>query len=82
MLPEPKHHTLQTLLAAVRACRACEAQLPLGPRPGLRATTTARILIVGQAPGVRVHRTGMPWDDPSGARLRGLDGREHGCILR
>ena len=70
MLPEPKHHTLQSLLAAVRACRACEAQLPLGPRPVLRATTTARILIVGQAPGVRVHRTGVPWDDPSGARLR------------
>jgi len=69
-LPEPKHHTLESLLAAVRACRACEAHLPLGPRPVLSAAATARILIVGQAPGARVHRTGVPWDDPSGERLR------------
>lgn len=65
-----KHPTLDALLAAVRACRACEAHLPLGPRPVLRAARTARILIVGQAPGARVHRTGIPWDDPSGERLR------------
>lgn len=44
--------------------------MPLGPRPELRAAATARILVVGQAPGARVHRTGIPWDDPSGARLR------------
>ena len=62
--------TLDALLAAVRACRVCEAHLPLGPRPVLRAAATARILIVGQAPGVRVHRSGVPWDDPSGERLR------------
>lgn len=62
--------TLETLLAAVRACRACEAHLPLGPRPVLSAGATARILVVGQAPGLRVHRTGVPWDDPSGDRLR------------
>jgi uracil-DNA glycosylase len=68
--PESKHHTLDSLLAAVRACRACEAHLPLGPRPVLRAAATARILIVGQAPGARVHSTGVPWDDPSGERLR------------
>ena len=69
--------TLEALLAAVRACRVCEAHLPLGPRPVLRAGATARILVVGQAPGVRVHTTGIPWDDPSGERLRawmGLDG--------
>lgn len=64
------HPTLETLLAAVRACRACEAHLPLGPRPVLSAGATARILVVGQAPGLRVHRTGVPWDDPSGDRLR------------
>lgn len=64
------HHTLESLLSAVRACRVCEAYLPLGPRPVLQAATTARILIVGQAPGARVHKTGVPWDDPSGARLR------------
>jgi uracil-DNA glycosylase len=61
---------LDALLTAVRACNACEAHLPLGPRPVLRAAATSRILIVGQAPGARVHRTGIPWDDPSGERLR------------
>lgn len=64
------YRSLESLLVAVRACRACEAQLPLGPRPVLRAAPTARILIVGQAPGARVHATGIPWDDASGARLR------------
>lgn len=61
---------LDSLLIAVRNCRACEASLPLGPRPVLQAGTQARILIVGQAPGLRVHTTGVPWDDPSGERLR------------
>jgi len=61
---------LEALLAEVRACRLCEAQLPLGPRPVLRAAATARLLIVGQAPGTRVHETGIPWNDPSGDRLR------------
>lgn len=42
----------------------------MGPRPVLRASTTARILVVGQAPGLRVHETGLPWNDPSGDRLR------------
>lgn len=62
--------TFDELLAAVRACRVCEAHLPLGPRPVLQASQTARILIAGQAPGARVHETGIPWDDPSGERLR------------
>jgi uracil-DNA glycosylase len=62
--------SLDTLLKEVRACRLCEASLPLGPRPVLRASATARILIVGQAPGTRVHETGIPWNDPSGDRLR------------
>ena len=61
---------LDSLLCDVRACRLCEHELPLGPRPVLRASTTARILIVGQAPGTRVHSTGIPWNDPSGDRLR------------
>ncbi len=61
---------LDALLRAVRACRACEAHLPLGPRPVLQAGTTAHIIVVGQAPGLRVHTTGIPWDDPSGERLR------------
>ena len=67
---------LDALLRSIRACRLCEADLPLGPRPVLRASTTARVLIAGQAPGTRVHASGVPWDDASGRRLRewlGLD---------
>ncbi|MCL4864772.1 MAG: uracil-DNA glycosylase family protein [Gemmatimonadales bacterium] len=63
-------------MATVRACRVCEAVLPLGPRPVLRAAASARILVVGQAPGLRVHTTGIPWDDASGERLRGWMGVE------
>ncbi|MCB9476415.1 MAG: uracil-DNA glycosylase family protein [Deltaproteobacteria bacterium] len=62
--------TLDELLVEIRACRHCEADLPLGPRPVLRAASSARILVVGQAPGTRVHATGIPWNDPSGDRLR------------
>jgi uracil-DNA glycosylase len=61
---------LEKLLQEVRSCRACEAHLPLGPRPILQMSGSARILIVGQAPGVAVHRTGIPWNDPSGRTLR------------
>lgn len=61
---------LDTLVSEIRACHLCEANLPLGPRPILRASATARILIVGQAPGRRVHETGIPWNDVSGDRLR------------
>lgn len=61
---------LDRVLCAARACRVCAAELPLGPRPVLRARATARLLIVSQAPGTRVHETGMPFDDPSGVRLR------------
>ncbi len=62
--------TLDALLADIRACRLCEGKLPLGPRPVLRASPSARLLIVGQAPGTRVHASGIPWDDASGERLR------------
>lgn len=61
---------LDALLAEVRGCRLCEAVLPLGPRPVLHAHPDARVLIIGQAPGTRVHATGIPWNDPSGDRLR------------
>ena len=61
---------LADLLAEIRACRHCEADLPLGPNPVLRAGAGARLLIVGQAPGTKVHATGIPWNDPSGERLR------------
>lgn len=65
-----RNESLESLLAEVRACRICEEVLPLGPRPVLRAAASARILVVGQAPGTRVHETGIPWNDPSGDRLR------------
>lgn len=63
-------HSLDQLLDEIRACRACEKELPCMPRPILRATVTARLLIVGQAPGMRAHQSGIPWDDSSGNRLR------------
>lgn len=61
---------LDALLAEIRHCRHCAAQLPLGPRPVVRAHADARVLIIGQAPGTRVHASGVPWDDASGDRLR------------
>jgi len=61
---------LDALLDEIRACRLCAAHLPLGPRPVLRASATAKLLIVGQAPGTKVHASGVPWDDASGRRLR------------
>lgn len=61
---------LEALLAQIRACRACEAHLPHGPRPVLQVGRDARVLVVGQAPGARVHASGIPWDDKSGERLR------------
>lgn len=70
MARDPDSSSLEVLLTAVRACKACEAHLPLGPRPTLQAAASARILVVGQAPGLRVHQTGIPWDDLSGERLR------------
>lgn len=61
---------MESLLRGIRACRVCETELPLGPRPIVKASKTAKILIIGQAPGTKVHETGIPWNDPSGNRLR------------
>lgn len=61
---------LVDLLSQVRACRLCEPDLPYGPRPVVQADPSARILIIGQAPGRKVHHSGRPWDDSSGERLR------------
>ena len=63
--------SLDDLVARIRACSLCAAHLPLGPRPVLRVAASARLLIVGQAPGTIVHETGIPWNDRSGDRLRG-----------
>ncbi|MES2101422.1 MAG: uracil-DNA glycosylase family protein [Pseudomonadota bacterium] len=62
--------SLASLLTEVRACVLCAQHLPLGPRPVLQMHASARILIAGQAPGRRVHESGIPFDDPSGDRLR------------
>ncbi|WP_066834867.1 uracil-DNA glycosylase family protein [Rufibacter ruber] len=61
---------LPDLLTQIRACQICAAQLPHAPRPVLRASETATLMIVGQAPGTKVHATGIPWNDQSGKRLR------------
>jgi len=62
--------TLVKLLREVRACQICAAHLPNAPRPILVVGKTARLLIIGQAPGRKVHATSIPWNDPSGNRLR------------
>lgn len=66
-MPRPQ---LKSLLTEIRACQLCAASLPHGPKPVLRAHANARLLLVGQAPGRRVHETGIPWNDASGDRLR------------
>ena len=65
---------LRALLNDIRACTICAAALPLGPRPIVQASDTARVLIIGQAPGTAVHASGVAWDDPSGDRLRDWTG--------
>lgn len=68
--------TLACAVTEAVACRHCEAALPLGPRPVFRVSETARLLIISQAPGTKVHETGVPWTDPSGDRLRGWLGMD------
>jgi uracil-DNA glycosylase len=67
MSPESR---LRALLAEIGACRACAAELPHAPRPVVRVAAATRLLICGQAPGRRVHESGLPFDDASGDRLR------------
>lgn len=66
----------KTLHEHVKACNLCAKHLPLGPRPVVQFSQNSPILIIGQAPGTKVHESGVPWDDDSGDRLRdwlGLD---------
>ena len=69
--------TIATLLSQVRNCTECKAHLPFAPNPILRVGGQARLLIIGQAPGTKVHETGIPWNDPSGNRLRNWLGLSH-----
>jgi uracil-DNA glycosylase len=62
--------SIDALLTDIKACRLCEQYLPYGARPVVQLNESAKILIVGQAPGRRVHGSGIPWEDPSGNRLR------------
>ena len=66
----PSNRELGDLLADIAACRACAGELPHVPRPVVRVGSETRLLICGQAPGRRVHESGLPFDDPSGDRLR------------
>jgi uracil-DNA glycosylase len=66
----PKGDSLASLLAEIRACRLCAAHLAHEVRPVLRVSRTARLLVAGQAPGLRVHNSGLPYNDASGERLR------------
>lgn len=61
---------LDKLITEIQACERCRLHLPLGPRPVVQLGASARLLITGQAPGTRVHATGVPWNDASGERLR------------
>jgi len=62
--------TLPQLLKKIRNCNHCAEELPCGARPVLHAHASARLQIIGQAPGRKVHETGIPWNDRSGDRLR------------
>ena len=64
------NQSLTDFLAEVRQCTHCAEVLPLGPRPIVKMKSSARVLIIGQAPGTKVHESGIPWDDRSGDRLR------------
>lgn len=61
---------MKKLLGDIKACTICEPNLELGARPVVSASPKSKILIVGQAPGTKVHKSGIPWDDPSGKLLR------------
>lgn len=70
-MPTPKpQESLADLVTRVRACRICEASLPLGPKPLIHVSPTSRVLIASQAPGTIAHESGKSFYDPSGRRLR------------
>lgn len=61
---------MTSLSSQINKCTICKHKLPLGPRPIFAFSKTSKILIIGQAPGIRVHESGIPWNDPSWERLR------------
>jgi uracil-DNA glycosylase family 4 len=61
---------MEQLLSEIRNCRVCKEHLPLGPRPVITGSQESKVVIIGQAPGLKVHQSGIPWDDQSGKKLR------------
>ena len=61
---------MEELLNKINQCNICKSHLPLGPRPVVTANIKSKIVIIGQAPGTKVHASGIPWDDQSGKKLR------------
>ena len=61
---------MKNLLSEIKQCTICKEHLPLGPRPVVSAHKNSKIVIIGQAPGTKVHTSGIPWDDASGKQLR------------
>jgi uracil-DNA glycosylase len=61
---------MKALLSKIQKCEVCKDGLPLGPRPIVQLNVNSKIIIIGQAPGKRVHETGIPWNDASGKKLR------------
>ncbi|MEO7264469.1 MAG: uracil-DNA glycosylase family protein [Ferruginibacter sp.] len=61
---------MNELLDRIRSCEVCKEHLPLGPRPVVQLSPFSKIVIIGQAPGRKVHETGIPWNDASGKKLR------------
>lgn len=66
----PLQLEMLTFLSKIRKCEVCTEHLPLGPRPVVQLSPLSKIIIIGQAPGRRVHTTGIPWNDASGSKLR------------
>jgi len=75
-----KDRELDVIVSGVKKCTLCEPDLPLGARPVLQVDDKAKILIAGQAPGIRVHESGIPFTDPSGDRLRQWMGIDKGTF--
>ncbi|MGM0579898.1 MAG: uracil-DNA glycosylase family protein [Bacteroidota bacterium] len=61
---------MDELLYNIKNCTECLPELPLGANPVVQASTQSKIAIIGQAPGIAVHQSGIPWDDKSGDNLR------------
>ncbi len=71
---------MKKLLKEIRACKVCEPYLPYGVNPVLNASVYSKIVIIGQAPGMAVHKSGIPWNDKSGENLRKWMGIDKGMF--